>query len=277
MRAILQRVTGASVSVDGAVVGSVGAGLCALIGIEREDTLADALWIGKKIRSARLFEVDGKPWVGSIASLKLGILLVSQFTLHASMAKPRPDFHAAMPPEEAARLFDALVTDMRAEQGDALVATGVFRAMMQVSLVNDGPVTVIIDSAERRANLASAAEALAKVRTPRGTPTPVARTTDEYSKASSAVESGARAREPTAASSSAETAAAVSTRSRAPTQTSDVALPTTASAAAISAAGGGTSAGASMTLRAGGGEAPTASGSCESETPTPGVILSSLQ
>lgn len=149
MRVLLQRVTSAQVLVDDAVVGSIGKGILAFVGLATGDTAADADWIASRICNARLWESNGKSWAGSVETLGYSVLLVSQFTLHASTKKPRPDFHKAMPTEPASAMFDALVGDMQRRLGPDRVATGVFGAMMQVALVNDGPVTIMADSWNR--------------------------------------------------------------------------------------------------------------------------------
>jgi D-tyrosyl-tRNA(Tyr) deacylase len=150
MRAVLQRVACAEVTVSGRSVGKIGRGLMALIGIGRDDTPADAAWLVNKLLAARLFEAGGKQWAGSVRSLGLEVLLVSQFTLHGNVSrKPKPDFHRAMGGEDARAAFDAFVAAMRAAHGAERVATGEFGAMMEVSLVNSGPVTLLIDSKNR--------------------------------------------------------------------------------------------------------------------------------
>jgi D-tyrosyl-tRNA(Tyr) deacylase len=151
MRALLQRVSSASVRVGGETVASIDRGLLALVGVEGADGAPDVEYLAKRILAARLFEApaDGKPWSASAASLGLPILLVSQFTLHANCRKPKPDFHRAARAEDARALFERLVAAMRAAHGPDRVRTGVFQAMMAVSLVNEGPVTVLIDSRNR--------------------------------------------------------------------------------------------------------------------------------
>lgn len=146
MRALLQRVSSAQVVVGGEVVGAIGAGVLALVGIAEGDGASDAAWVVKKICTSRLWEVGGRPWVGSVESEGLAVLAVSQFTLHAGTRKPRPDFHRAMPPGPAADMFAGITAALADRLGAGRVATGVFGAMMSVSLVNDGPVTIMCDS-----------------------------------------------------------------------------------------------------------------------------------
>jgi D-tyrosyl-tRNA(Tyr) deacylase len=151
MRALLQRVTSASVVVEGATVGAIEKGILALVGVGRDDTADDAEWIVRKVLGLRLFEgaEDAKPWAASVASLDLSVLLVSQFTLHASCKKTKPDFHRAQGPDEARRAFDDLVASFRRAHKPERIQTGSFGAYMAVSLVNDGPVTVWLDSKNR--------------------------------------------------------------------------------------------------------------------------------
>lgn len=148
MRAILQRVTNASVVVDGKVVGEIKKGILALVGVAEGDSYEeDAVWMVKKILEARLFDdASGRRWGASVKSLGLEVLLVSQFTLHANTKKAKPDFHKAMGGPQAREFFDRFVADMRKAHGEDKIQTGEFGAMMQVSLTNDGPVTVSLDS-----------------------------------------------------------------------------------------------------------------------------------
>ncbi len=148
MRAVVQRVSRAAVTVGGEVVGRIGRGLLVLLGVGQEDTAADARWLADKITGLRIFEdADGKMNVG-LAEVKGAILAVSQFTLFGDCTKGRrPSFIAAAPPEKAIPLYEEFIQAVR-ELGIE-VQTGRFGAMMQVELVNDGPVTLIIDSASR--------------------------------------------------------------------------------------------------------------------------------
>ena len=140
MRAVLQRVSEASVTVGGEVVGRIGAGLLALVGVEAGDTEADALYIAGRIADLRLFEGER-----SLTEMGGGALVVSQFTLLGDCRKGRrPSWSAAAPPEDARPLYQRVVA-LLLERGIA-AQTGVFRAHMTVNLVNDGPMTVLIDS-----------------------------------------------------------------------------------------------------------------------------------
>lgn len=154
MRVLLQRVSRASVTVDGSVVGQIERGLLCLLGFCVEDSDAarndEALrWISSKVLGARLWPVDGKPWVGSCKSLGLPVLLVSQFTLHGSLTKPKPSFHRSLGTAAATALWADAVRVFSAAHGAERVQTGVFGAMMQVELCNDGPVTLALDTANR--------------------------------------------------------------------------------------------------------------------------------
>ncbi|HEX6900818.1 MAG TPA: D-aminoacyl-tRNA deacylase [Thermoanaerobaculia bacterium] len=144
MRVVLQRVSSASVTVDGEVVGRIGRGLLALVGIERGDGPAQVRAAAEKLAGLRVFEDDAGKMNLDLAAVGGAFLIVSQFTLAGSVAKGRrPSFDGAAPPAEAEPLVDALVEDLRAR--DFQVETGKFRAHMEVALVNDGPVTLIAD------------------------------------------------------------------------------------------------------------------------------------
>jgi D-tyrosyl-tRNA(Tyr) deacylase len=145
VRAVIQRVTSARVCVGEAIVGEIGIGLLALVGVSRSDTEADAKYIAEKIRDMRVFEGDGKPMDRSVVDVGGSVLVVSQFTLYGDMRKGRrPSFDDAASPELARTLYEAVVRELRTAQ--VPVATGQFQAMMRVELVNDGPVTVLVDS-----------------------------------------------------------------------------------------------------------------------------------
>jgi D-tyrosyl-tRNA(Tyr) deacylase len=149
MRALIQRVTQASVSVDGRIVGAIGPGLLVLIGIAADDHEGDRDWIVRKIVAMRIFGDDAGVMNRSVQDVGGDILAVSQFTLHASTRKGnRPSWSQAAPPDAAAPQFSAVVDALAGALGKP-VATGVFGADMQVALVNDGPVTVALDSRAR--------------------------------------------------------------------------------------------------------------------------------
>jgi D-tyrosyl-tRNA(Tyr) deacylase len=149
MRAVVQRVSEASVTIGGAVSGRIGRGVLVLVGVEAGDTPADAEWLAAKIVALRIFPDDEGKMNRSVVDTGGEALVVSQFTLHASTKKgTRPSFVRAAPPEEAVPLYERFLAEV--EQGlGRPVARGVFAADMQVALVNDGPVTIVIDSRSR--------------------------------------------------------------------------------------------------------------------------------
>lgn len=149
MRVVVQRVSHARVTVSGRVTGEIGRGLLVFQGIVGDDATSDGEWLASKITRLRIFEdTEGKMNL-SVADVSGGILLVSQFTLHASTAKgTRPSFNAAARPEMARPLYDLFQQQLAGALGHS-VATGEFGAMMQVELLNDGPVTLVIDSKQR--------------------------------------------------------------------------------------------------------------------------------
>lgn len=139
MRAVVQRVAGASVTVDGRTVGAIGPGLVVLIGVTHDDTPAQASALARKVHELRI--LDGER---SAAEVGAPLLVISQFTLYADTRKGRrPSWSAAAPGPVAEPLVDAVVAALRAR--GAMVQTGIFGAYMQVSLTNDGPVTLIVD------------------------------------------------------------------------------------------------------------------------------------
>ncbi len=145
MRAIVQRVASARVRVGERVVGEIGRGLLVLVGVGRDDTSEDVKAVAAKVREMRVFEGDDKPMDRSVVDVGGSLLVVSQFTLYGDMRKGRrPSFDAAAAPEQARAMYEELVRELRAT--NVPVATGEFQAMMQVELVNDGPVTILIDS-----------------------------------------------------------------------------------------------------------------------------------
>jgi D-tyrosyl-tRNA(Tyr) deacylase len=144
MRALVQRVTRASVTVDGEVVGAIGQGLCALVGVTHGDDEAAADKLARKVWELRVFPDDDGVMNRPVAEAGGEVLVVSQFTLYGDTRKGRrPSWVDAARPERAEPLVDAVVAALRAR--GATVATGVFRADMQVELVNDGPVTLMLE------------------------------------------------------------------------------------------------------------------------------------
>src|SRR5947208_13039683 len=150
MRALLQRVSSASVTVDGQVVGSIGRGLLVLVGIHKADVLADAgPWLINKILQARVFEDDAGKMNLSVSDVRGELLVVSQFTLYGDLRKgTRPSYSDAMPGEPARAFYEQWVNSLRA-MTPLKIAEGRFAAKMRVELVNDGPVTLMIESRGR--------------------------------------------------------------------------------------------------------------------------------
>lgn len=146
MRAVLQRVKEASVTVDGHVVGKIGPGLLVLLGVSKDDGPRDIGWMVEKIINLRIFEkVDGR-FDESLLDVGGELLLVSQFTLYGNCSKGRrPSFSDAMDAGQAKEVFELFVEEARKRV--AKVETGIFQAHMEVKLINDGPVTLIVDSA----------------------------------------------------------------------------------------------------------------------------------
>jgi D-tyrosyl-tRNA(Tyr) deacylase len=143
MRAVCQRVVEAHVEVDGDVVGAVGAGLCVLLGVAREDGESEAARLAGKVARLRVFEGEDGRFDRSLLDVGGAALVVSQFTLIADTAKGnRPSFSGAAEPAEAERLYEHFCAALRAE--GVTVETGVFGARMRVALVNDGPVTIVL-------------------------------------------------------------------------------------------------------------------------------------
>ena len=146
MRVVIQRVKEASVSINGNVYSSIGQGLLVLAGFEEADTAEDIEWMSGKIIRMRLFADENGVMNKSILEATGEVLLVSQFTLHASTKKGnRPSYIKAARPETAIPLYEQLITQLEKELGQN-IATGQFGADMQVALVNDGPVTIMMDS-----------------------------------------------------------------------------------------------------------------------------------
>lgn len=147
MRVVLQRVSQARVSVNDHIVAEIGAGFLILVGITHEDTEKEARYLAHKIAGLRLFDDEQGKMNLSLTDKGGQVLAVSQFTLYADARKGRrPSFIQAAPPEQAEPLYQRFCTLLAAE--GVLVAQGVFQAEMQVSLINDGPVTILLDSAE---------------------------------------------------------------------------------------------------------------------------------
>ena len=145
MRAIIQRVTRASVTVEGRVAGQIGAGLLVLLGVGRLDNSQAAAYLAEKIANLRIFSDEAGKMNHSLLDVGGAALVVSQFTLYGdTRGGRRPSYIEAAPPEVATRLYEEFVRELRARGVPA--ETGVFQAHMRVELVNDGPVTILLDS-----------------------------------------------------------------------------------------------------------------------------------
>ncbi len=146
MRVIIQRVSGCFVSIEGEIKSNIGTGLLVLAGFENEDSEEDLLWMSRKINSLRIFNDDEGVMNLSIKDIDGEMLIVSQFTLHAKTKKGnRPSYIKAAKPETAVPLYEKFINICEKETGKE-IQTGEFGADMQISLINDGPVTILIDS-----------------------------------------------------------------------------------------------------------------------------------
>ena len=153
MRLLIQRVLRGAVRVGDKVSGEIGPGVLCLVGICATDTAEEVKWASQKILNTRLWDsAEGKPWNVSVKDQGGGVLLVSQFTLHGVLKGNRPDFHKAMGTEGARALFDDVVAACRRNYEADRVQTGEFGAHMHVESVNDGPVTIWLDSDDRGSN-----------------------------------------------------------------------------------------------------------------------------
>lgn len=149
MRLVIQRVTQASVSVSDEIIGSIDKGLLVLIGVHNDDNEEDIQWLSKKLLSMRIFSDVNDKMNLSVQDIEGSILVISQFTLFASTKKGnRPSYLQSAAPEKANKLYESFVENVRST-GDITVETGAFGADMKVRLLNDGPVTIIIDSRNR--------------------------------------------------------------------------------------------------------------------------------
>jgi D-tyrosyl-tRNA(Tyr) deacylase len=147
MRAVVQRVSRAQVTVNGEVTGSIGRGLLVLLGVSQTDAESDADYLADKIAGLRIFEDENGRMNLALAEVKGAVLIVSQFTLYGDVRRgKRPSFDEAAPPQRAQELYEYFVAAIRAK--GLPCETGRFQAMMQVELVNDGPVTILLDSAK---------------------------------------------------------------------------------------------------------------------------------
>ncbi|XP_036426346.1 D-aminoacyl-tRNA deacylase 1 [Colossoma macropomum] len=147
MKAIIQRVTKASVTVGEEQISSIGRGLCVLLGISAEDTQRDAEYMVRKILNLRVFEDEnGRAWSRSVMDKELEVLCVSQFTLQCILKGNKPDFHSAMPAELAQPFYNNILEQMKSAYKPELIKDGQFGAYMQVQIQNDGPVTIHLES-----------------------------------------------------------------------------------------------------------------------------------
>lgn len=146
MKAVIQRVSEASVTIDGTITTAIGSGLMVLVGIEDADGDEDIRWLSQKIANLRIFADDQQVMNKSLLEMDGELLIVSQFTLHAATKKGnRPSYIKASKPEIAIPLYEKFLTQMQSDIGKA-IKSGVFGADMKVALVNDGPVTIFIDT-----------------------------------------------------------------------------------------------------------------------------------
>ncbi len=149
MRAVIQRVIEAACTVAGRQTGAIGAGFVVLLGVEDADAMEDVAWLAQKIANLRVFGDDEGLMNKSIHDIGGNILLISQFTLHAQTKKGnRPSFIRAAKPDKAIPLYEAMIATLTDQLGKD-VATGVFGADMKISLVNDGPVTIVMDTKDK--------------------------------------------------------------------------------------------------------------------------------
>lgn len=149
MRVVIQRVKEASVTVEGKVVSSIQQGLLILVGVENEDTSEDVEYLAKKVSQLRIFDDENGVMNRSVKDVNGDVIVVSQFTLHAQTRKGnRPSYIRAAKPEISIPVYEQFVAAMESQLGKK-VGTGIFGAMMDVALLNDGPVTIIIDSKQR--------------------------------------------------------------------------------------------------------------------------------
>lgn len=149
MRAVIQRVSKAVVNIEGNVHSQIGRGLLVLLGIEEEDVMEDAIWLSTKIVNLRIFDDEKGVMNLSVKDIRGNILLVSQFTLHASTRKGnRPSYIRAAKPERAISLYSFMVSKL-SDDLEKNIQTGEFGADMKVELTNDGPVTIVIDTKNR--------------------------------------------------------------------------------------------------------------------------------
>lgn len=145
MRVVVQRVSEASVTIDQTVTGKIGSGLLVLFGVHVDDDPSETAWFVNKLLNLRIFEDENGKMNRSVLDIQGGILVISQFTLYGNAKNGRrPDFIQAAPPEKAEAIYDKFVDELKAEYSP--IQTGTFGAKMSVSLINEGPVTIVIPS-----------------------------------------------------------------------------------------------------------------------------------
>ncbi|XP_046435159.1 D-aminoacyl-tRNA deacylase 1 [Neodiprion virginianus] len=150
MKAVIQRVTQASVSVNGEIISCIGRGLCVLIGLKKDDNAADMEYIIRKILNTKIFEDENeKRWSTNVVDKNYEILCVSQFTLYHQLKGNKLDFHRAMPAAESEPFYNNFLLELGKQYKPELIKDGKFGAMMQVLIENDGPVTLEIESPVR--------------------------------------------------------------------------------------------------------------------------------
>jgi D-aminoacyl-tRNA deacylase len=150
MRALVQRVKRCSVTIDGTLQSSIGRGMLILLGVKHSDTDSDAEYLAERCLSLRIFEDSSGKMNCSIKDVQGDAMVVSQFTLYGDTRKGnRPSYTDAAPPQIAEALYELFINQLKKHGGDSHIASGVFRAMMDVELVNDGPVTVMVESKNR--------------------------------------------------------------------------------------------------------------------------------
>ncbi|XP_003740345.1 D-aminoacyl-tRNA deacylase [Galendromus occidentalis] len=149
MRALIQRVTAARVTVRNDLVSSIEKGLCVLVGIQKDDTEADIEYMVRKILRTKLFSTDEGRWKKSVVEEGLEILCVSQFTLFAVLKGNKPDFHNSMPGEASKEFYSKFLNAIRQSYENDKIKDGAFGEYMQVHIENDGPVTIMLDSQAR--------------------------------------------------------------------------------------------------------------------------------
>ncbi len=150
MRALVQRVNRGSVTIDGSIYSQIGKGIVILLGVKNGDTEEDAKYLAKKCANLRIFDDENKRMNLSVKDINGEALVVSQFTLYGDTRYGnRPDFTQASKPEEAEILYNKFVEYLKQEMGEDKVKTGVFKAMMIVEIINDGPVTLLVESKEK--------------------------------------------------------------------------------------------------------------------------------